>query len=259
MAATKAELEQENEELKAQLAQQGEAPAGPHVLTALKTILGSLAVKKDGQLPPNMGGKSYISAVDLNYEVKTLFVQNGLVLTPKEKVIRYEFIEFKSRMNTFMVIEGTYRITSTVDATSVEVGGIGDGIAAGSAVASNIASTNALKNALLRTFMVTEQSAEDAAKNGPDEAPESGGTGQAPALAKAAQASAPRQAAPAPVAVAEPPEKAKIRAEFIDNPRSPYTREQVNSVMDQVKGLEEFRGDKMFPEIYRRLQTGELE
>jgi len=258
MALTKAELEQENEELKAQLAAQAEPTHnGPHVTEGLSNVLAQLTVEKTGMLPPNMGGKPYIAAVDLAYAVKTLFVENDLVLVPNEEVLNYEIIDSGNRKATYMVIKGTYDIISKRDATRVTVSGIGDGIALGSAVTSNIASTNAMKNALLRTFLVTEQSAEDAAKKDTYEGGASGGS-SIPAVAKAGQASAPRGAAPQPVVAAEPPEKAKIRAEYIDNPQSPYTREEVNAIMDEVKANPDFRGDKLFAEVYRRLQTGEL-
>lgn len=267
MAETKAQLEEraaaleaENAELRAGAGSSAPAaPAGPHILGALQSILGRLSVEKGGQLPANMGGKPYISAVDLNLEIKREFVREKLVIVPKEHVTHFEVLD-GSRKQTFMVIEGTYQIISSVDGSNVTIGGVGDGSAIGSAVTANIASTNALKNALLRFFLVTEQSAEDAAKETP------GATeGAAPqgdrAMQAAGRAGQTRSAVPQPVVSQqpEPPEKAKIRAEYIDNPESPYTREQVNGIMDAVKAQEEFRGaDKLYPEIYRRLQTGEL-
>ncbi len=133
------------------------------VYTALAAILSELSVEKNGDLPSNMGGKPYITAVDLNLEVKRKFVSNNLILIPSERVIRHENL-VSSRTTVSIVIEGTYTIVSTVDGSSVTGVGVGDGLAIGTAVASNIASTNALKNFLLRLFLVTEQSTEDAAK-----------------------------------------------------------------------------------------------
>lgn len=138
----------------------------PHVYSAISKILESLSVDKGGQLPQNMGGKPYITAVDVSLEVKRQFVDNSLIYLPNEQVIWHEYIQFNNRLNVGLGISGRYTIISTVDGSSVEVTGTGDGLAMGTAVASNIASTNALKNALLRTFLITEQSAEDAAKAG---------------------------------------------------------------------------------------------
>ena len=143
----------------------------PHVYTALAAILKSLSVEKNGQLPGNMGGKPYITAVDASAEVKRQFVENNLIFLPNESVFRHEVIAHKDRLNTTIVITGGYTIVSTVDGSKVTVAGTGDGLAGGTAVASNIASTNALKNALLRTFLITEQSVEDASKQGDTAAP----------------------------------------------------------------------------------------
>ena len=143
----------------------------PHVYTALAAILKSLSVEKNGQLPGNMGGKMYITAVDASAEVKRQFVENNLIFLPNESVFRHEVIAHKDRLNTTIVITGEYTIVSTVDGSKVTVAGTGDGLAGGTAVASNIASTNALKNALLRTFLITEQSVEDSAKQGSDAPP----------------------------------------------------------------------------------------
>lgn len=150
-----------------------------HVYTALGKILKDMSVEKGGQLPSNMGGKPYITAVDLSSEAKRQFVSNDLILLPSERIIKHEIVQSGNRNAVVIGIEGTYTIASTKDGSSVTVGGAGDGLAIGTAVASNIASTNALKNALLRTFLVTEQSVEDQAKAGigdvPAEAPRSVG------------------------------------------------------------------------------------
>lgn len=143
----------------------------PHVYGALANILKNLSVAKGGVLPGNMGGKSYITAVDASAEVKRQFVENDLIFLPNEEVIENEHFIHKDRVSIRIVIRGVYTIVSTVDGSSVTVSGVGDGLATGTAVASNIGSTNALKNALLRTFLITEQSVEDAAKNGEPETP----------------------------------------------------------------------------------------
>lgn len=138
----------------------------PHVYTGLANILKELGVAKGGTLPANMGGKPYITAVDVAREVKTLFVANDLIFLPTEKVHKHEVVIHKDRVNVAVIITGEYTIVSLQDGSQVVVSGTGDGLAGGTAVASNIASTNALKNALLRTFLITEQSVEDAAKEG---------------------------------------------------------------------------------------------
>ena len=143
----------------------------PHVYGALANILKNLSVAKGGVLPTNMGGKSYITAVDASAEAKRQFVENDLIFLPNEEVIENEHFIHKDRVSIRIVIRGEYTLVSTVDGSSVTVSGVGDGLATGTAVASNIGSTNALKNALLRTFLITEQSVEDAAKNGEPETP----------------------------------------------------------------------------------------
>lgn len=147
------------------------APVIPEVYTSMLNILSKLGVAKNGVLPGNMGGKPYITAVDVSREVKTLFVEEKLIVLPSERVVNHETIILKDRINVAIAIEGTYTFVSTKDGSTATVTGVGDGLAGGTAVASNIASTNALKNGLLRTFLITEQSAEDAAKNGPEDAP----------------------------------------------------------------------------------------
>lgn len=140
---------------------------------ALFEILNSLSVEKGAKLPSNMGGKPYITAVDLNLEIKRKFVEHGLILVPNERETHKELVvnQGSGKITVTLSIEGTYEIIAKEDGSSVTISGSGDGLAMGSAVASNIASTNALKNALLRTFLVTEQSAEDRAKGGLTEDP----------------------------------------------------------------------------------------
>lgn len=145
----------------------------PHVYTALATVMREISVEKNGMLPPNMGGKPYISAVDLAYATKTLFDANNLVLIPNETVTHDEVFNDNGRKTRTLTIQGVYKVVSTVDGSSETISGTGDGLSTGSSVASNIASTNALKNALLRTFLVTEQSVEDAGKTPQKEAPAS--------------------------------------------------------------------------------------
>lgn len=143
-------------------------PNVPEVYQSLLRILAQLSVAKNGQLPTNMGGKPYLTAVDVARETKTLFVDEQLIILPHETITKHESIIHKDRIAVLVGVEGTYTIVSVKDGSQAVVQGAGDGLANGTAVASNIASTNALKNALLRTFLITEQSVEDAAKSGVD-------------------------------------------------------------------------------------------
>lgn len=143
----------------------------PAVYTALAKILNEMGVSKNGVLPSNLGGKPYITAVDLSAEVKKHFVANNLIILPRETEKKHETIINSNRVMVAIVIEGEYTVFSTVDGSSDVIKGVGDGLATGTAVASNIASTNALKNALLRTFLVTEASTEESGKATQDVAP----------------------------------------------------------------------------------------
>lgn len=218
----------------------------PHVYTALGEILKSLSVDKNGTLPGNMGGKSYITAVDASAEVKRRFVENNLVFIPNEEVITNEHILHKDRLNIRIVIRGEYTIVSTQDGSQVTVSGIGDGLATGTAVAANIGSTNALKNALLRTFLITEQSVEDESKNG-----SSGGEQKAtPAQRKLEQARA-----STPPKSSDPTSRDKIRTEYID--KGVASREEVNALTEAVKTSDKLSGAKLYDEVYKRLKAGE--
>jgi len=142
----------------------------PHVHTAMAAILGSLSVTKDGKLPSNMSGKEYVTAGNLSNTVKTAFVEKGLLTAASETIFHHEVTADKTgRTLVAISVNGVYTIISTVDGSTLTIGGAGDGLATGTSVANNIASTNAFKNALLRTFMVTETSVEDQAKKGVDD------------------------------------------------------------------------------------------
>lgn len=213
----------------------------PHVHTAIANILNTLGVAKGGVLPSNMGGKPYITAVDVAKEVKAQFVENNLIFLPQETIFKHEEIVNKDRINVLISITGEYTFVSIEDGSSVTVSGTGDGLAGGTAVASNIASTNALKNALLRTFLITEQSVEDAAKNGPDEAPNA--TTQKIERAR----NTPAAAKPTPGSA-----KDRIRTEYIETGK--ITKEEVNARYDALKskGVE---GAKAFDQILKDLEA----
>ena len=210
----------------------------PHVYMALAAILKSLSVEKNGQLPGNMGGKPYITAVDASAEVKRQFVENNLIFLPNESVFRHEVIAHKDRLNTTIVITGEYTIVSTVDGSKVTVAGTGDGLAGGTAVASNIASTNALKNALLRTFLITEQSVEDSAKQGSD----------APPSAAQQKIDKARNAPARPTTGGSSQDKIR---EWIGNDEA--RKDQANAVVTRVKEEQKLTGVALYDVVAKEL------
>lgn len=223
----------------------------PHVYHALGEILKTLSVEKKGTLPSNMSGKSYAKAEDVSNEVKKLFVANGLIILPQERVVRHENIVTADRaVKVTIVIEGTYTIVSTQDESVADISGVGDGLASGTAVASNIASTNALKNALMRTFLITEQSVEDEAKNGSTETkPE---TQRKLDSAKKAPASKPTGQKQSTI-------KAQIQSDFVNNPDSPVDLAHVQRVQKEIQAAQPgLSGDALFGAILERLQSGEV-
>lgn len=197
----------------------------PHVHTAVANILNSLGVAKGGVLPSNMGGKPYITAVDVAREVKSQFVENNLIFLPRETIFQHKEIINKDRINVLISITGEYTFLSTEDGSSVTVSGTGDGMAGGTAVASNIASTNALKNALLRTFLITEQSVEDAAKNGVEDAPS--------AAAKKIE----KARTPSPRAANDAPSQAEVRKWIGDDAGRKAEANAAYERMKKDKGL----------------------
>lgn len=140
----------------------------PHVHKALLAIYGELAVEKDGTLPSNMSGKAYVTAGNLSASIKEQFIKHELVFHPVyERIIHHGVTQDKTQRTLVAIsVEGKYKIVSTVDGSSIEIGAAGDGLATGTSVANNIASTNALKNALLRLVMATEGGVESASKDG---------------------------------------------------------------------------------------------
>lgn len=244
----------ETTETKKTPARKSTANSQPKIHAALANVLSNMSVAKGGVLPGNMGGKPYITAVDLAAEAKRQFVDNGIIFVPNEEVTKHEVLsDDKGRRTVVVGIRGEYTLIHTADGSTLTISGIGDGLATGTAVASNIASTNAQKNALLRTFMVTEQSAEDAAKNGEQEPPESR------AIAKARQPQAPKSPAPSPAGDF----KAKILKEIIQNDADDRTKDDVNALWDAIlkeKKLADNAANrtKTAEELYTRLKSGEV-
>lgn len=227
----------------------------PKIHGALAQVLKNMSVAKGGMLPGNMGGKPYVTAVDLAAEAKRQFVGNGIIFVPNEEITKHEVITDSNGRKTVIVgIRGEYTLIHVEDGSVLTISGIGDGLATGTAVASNIASTNAQKNALLRTFMVTEQSVEDQANNGEAETP------QSQAVNKARQPKAPAQP---PAKTAGTDYRAKIMSEIIENDEDSRTREDVNAlwvaILEEKKLADNAanRG-KTVEELYTRLKSGEV-
>lgn len=198
-----------------------------HIHKAMVSILKDLQVDKNGVLPGNMGGKTYITAHDAAAQVKALLVQNELYILPYEEVIENEHIIHKDRLNIRVLVRGQYEIVSSLDGSSVTVTGVGDGLATGTAVASNIGSTNALKNALLRTFLITEQSVEDMAQKDLANAEATPQGGPQGAIDKARKATKPKS--PGGVTAL----RNKIRDEFITTEK--FTSQEVTALRDKIK------------------------
>lgn len=222
----------------------------PKIHAALASVLSNMSVAKGGMLPGNMGGKPYITAVDLAAEAKRQFVENGIIFVPNEEVTKHEVLTDGNRKTVVVGIRGEYTLIHVEDGSSLTISGIGDGLATGTAVASNIASTNAQKNALLRTFMVTEQSAEDAAKNGvPEQTP------QSQAINKARQPQVP--------AKGDGNWHQKIVKEIINNPEDDRGKDDVNALLSQILKEKKLTSNdanrtKVYPELYERLKAGEV-
>lgn len=212
----------------------------PHVYTAVAKVLSALRVDKNGVLPGNMGGKSYITAVDISAEVKRQFVDNNLVLFSNEDVTHQEVLIEGTRRVMVIGIRGSYTIVSTEDGSNVTISGVGDGSAIGTSVASNIASTNALKNALLRTFLITEQSVEDQAKNGDSDSKSE------PSAVSAAKASK-----PTPAVKSSYPTKDKIKADYIDSGKVTLQRVQEEVQKAQAGGL---KGEDAYKAVLKVLE-----
>jgi hypothetical protein len=221
----------------------------PDVFGALYRVLCDLGVEKNGSLPSSMGGKPYMTAYDLSSAVKKLFVEQGLVILPSERLVKHEVIIFKDRQSVSVAVEGSYTVLAVSDGSSTTIGGVGDGLANGTAVASNIASTNALKNALLRTFLVTEPATEEAGL-----VPDSGG-------------SAPKRVTPAGQKIAKATAvdpvvqelRSEVRVKYVENPASPYTRDQVNKLWGAVAAGGDKSTAPVLSELLRRLEAGEVE
>lgn len=220
-------------------ATKGSAPA---VHQHLAQVLKSLKVDKNGVLPGNMGGKSYITAVDAAAAVKALFVDHGLTFLSNERLEKHEPLIHKERIVILTVVSGTYTITSLEDGSSVTISGVGDGLATGTAVSSNIASTNALKNALLRTLLITEQSVEDEAKNGVSTAPS----------ATEKKIAAARQPRPAQnISAGDREAQTKVRTEWIETGK--LSKDEANERVAAIKNA----GSKTpFADLLKSLEAG---
>ena len=195
----------------------------PAIYGAILAVMNELGVDKNGTLPSQMGGKGYVTASDLSSEVKKAFVKHGIVGFPREREVAKEIIIFKERLNIAITVETTYKLVSTVDGSTEEVSGVGDGLATGTAVSANIASTNALKNVLMRLLLITEQSVEDQGK-------------EEPKVTRAQQAVA-KASKPASSEPTVDSLKADIRKRFIDTGLKTTAQIAVLSKAETAKGI----------------------
>ncbi|MCK9603174.1 MAG: hypothetical protein M0R66_02165 [Candidatus Omnitrophica bacterium] len=217
----------------------------PAIYGAMGEVLKALRVDKAGQLPTQLGGKTYITAADAFAAVKNLFADNHIVIIPTEKVVRYDtLVDSHEKVRFLIAVEGTYTLVSTVDGSTVTIGGAGDGTALGASVASNIASTNALKNALFRTFLISEQSVEDEAKQG--------SVSERPSPAQS-KIDAARKASAS--AKSESSFRSKIRTEWVDTGK--ITRDRANELLGEAEanGLKE---EAAYKWILEGLESGTL-
>ena len=219
--------------------------AVPAIYGAMGAVLEALKVDKNGQLPSQLGGKTYITASDVAAAVKNLFVDNHIIILPEERVVRYDaLVDSHEKVRFIIAVEGTYTLVSSVDGSQAVIGGAGDGTALGASVASNIASTNALKNALLRTFLITEQSVEDEAKQGPASERDT------PVNAKI---NAARQAASKPKN-GDYPSQAIIRTEWVAT--SKITGDEANALRTRAETEHGLKGEDAYKWVLDTLIAG---
>ena len=224
----------------------------PKIYGAIHNILKALQVEKNGQLPPNMGGKGYATAEAVSNGVKELFVANNIILEANEEVAHVDTPDFTDKKTRFsIVITGKYRAIHIEDGSSISFSGTGTGLATGTAIAANIASTFALKNALQRTFLISEDSVEREG-NTEQAAPK-----QSPAQQAAASASKPAAKAPAPKAADKDQEAAHARIRQLVTDGT-YDAANVNAL--QVKLVKELGLPKgeVLVELEKRLAAGEV-
>lgn len=222
----------------------------PKIYQAIHQVLSALRVEKNGELPGNMGGKSYATAEAISNGVKNLFVENGIILEANEEIAHIDTPDFGDKKVRFVVtILGKYRAIQIEDGSSISFSGTGMGLATGTAVAANIASTFALKNALQRQFLISEDSTE-----------REGHTEQAPPKQSSAQQAAakatPSKATPAKVsdkAQAEAQKRImdKIASGDLDPARVSELHNKVASELGKAKG-------DVLVELEKRLEAGEV-
>lgn len=220
----------------------------PKVFAAIHKVLKALQVDKNGELPSNMGGKSYATAEAVSNGVKNLFVENNLILEANEELADISTPDFGDKKSRFLVTtRGTYRAIHIEDGSSISFSGLGQGLATGTAIATNISSTFALKNALQRQFLISEDSVERDGQM--EQAPPK----QNSAQQQAAKATAP--AAPKKLTGANGEAQKRVAAKMEDGT---YDRERVTALNAKIaQSLGKSKGDVMV-ELEKALEAGEV-
>lgn len=229
----------------------------PKVYAAIHAVLKALQVEKNGELPGNMGGKSYATAEAVSNGVKNLFVANNLILEANEELVNIDTPDFGDKKSRFLVTtRGSYKAIHIEDGSSISFSGLGQGLATGTAIATNIASTFALKNALQRQFLISEDSVE-----------REGQTEQAAPKQNSAQQTAAASAKPPVKKATTPPPKgkertpenaeayariaAKIKSKDYEGPAVTALSEKIAKELGKTK-------DEVMVELEKRLLAGEV-
>lgn len=226
----------------------------PKVYAAIHAVLKALQVEKNGELPSNMGGKSYATAEAVSNGVKNLFVENNLILEANEELVNIDTPDFGDKKSRFLVTtRGSYKAIHIEDGSSISFSGLGQGLATGTAIATNIASTFALKNALQRQFLISEDSVE-----------REGQTEQAAPKQNSAQQTAAATAKPAAKPAAKPTVKgdaankeaftrlaALVNGGKFEKPAVTALNEKIAKELNTPKG-------EVMVELEKRLLAGEV-
>lgn len=221
----------------------------PKVYTAIHKVLKALQVDKNGELPSNLGGKSYATAEAIANGVKKLFVANNMIPEYNEEIVTESVADLGDKKMRFQTtIKGTFKAIHIEDGSSIMFSGHGHGLATGTAMAANIASTFAMKNALQRQFLISEDSVE---RNGQAE---QATPKQNSAQQEAAKATTP-PAAPKKLTGANGEAQKRVAAKMEDGT---YDRERVTALNAKIaQSLGKSKGDVMV-ELEKALEAGEV-
>lgn len=225
----------------------------PKVYAAIHKVLTALKVDKNGELPSNMGGKSYATAEAVSNGVKNLFVEHNLILVANEEVAHIDTPHHDDKKSRFLVTtRGTYQAIHIEDGSSITFSGLGQGLATGTAIATNIASTFALKNALQRQFLISEDSVEREGQS------EQAAPKQDRAQQTVAAATAPPKKSPVKAPADKDNKEALARISADTGPGKKYNPADVSALNEKIAAeLGKSKGEVMV-ELEKRLLAGEV-